>query len=92
MKKEIFVFKPCKTKAAFQANLKNSVNLDMKKIKEILSNNNYKIELFIEDLIIAKKEKYVINVFKDGKIILRDEKNKEKAKKIIKEVYEKINI
>ncbi len=39
---------------------------------------------------IAKKEKYILNIFKNGKIILRNEKNKEKGKKIIKEVYKKI--
>ena len=92
MKKEIFVFKPCKTKLAFQANLSNPNILDMKKIRKILSENNYKIELSLDDLIIAKKEKHILNVFKDGKIIVRDEKNKEKAKKIIKEVCEKISI
>ncbi len=87
MKKELFVFKPCKTNVAFQANFED-VEFDLKSIKEILIKEGYKIELLLNDLIIAKKE-HTLNVFKNGKIIIRN-KNEKESREIIKRIYKKI--
>ncbi len=88
MKDDLFVFKPCKTKAAFQANFEN-IKFDLEKVKKILEKENYKIELSLNDLIIAKKG-YMLNVFKNGKILIKEIKEESVAKKTIKEIYKKI--
>ena len=88
MKEELFVCKPCKTKAAFQANFEN-ISFDMKNIEKILKKENYSIELSLNDLIIAKKE-HTLNIFKNGKIMIKDVKSEKESKEIIKKIYKKI--
>ena len=84
-----FDFGWCKKKGAFKGTTKKSIKLDLSKVKEILEKEGYKIKLFLPDLIIAKK-RYTLNIFNNGKILLRGTKNEEKAKEIIKKFYEKI--
>ena len=86
---EIFIFKPCKTTAAYQGNLKKNISLDMTHAKKVLENQGYKIEISIKDLIIAKKE-HTINVFSNCKILLKGVSEEKKARKIIEKLYSKI--
>jgi len=88
-KQEIFIFKPCKTTAAYQGNLKKNISLDMNYAKNALEKQGYKIEISIKDLIIAKKE-HTINVFKNCKILLKGVSEEKKARNIIENLYKKI--
>lgn len=88
-KDEIFIFKPCKTTAAFQGNLKKNSSIDMDFAKKALEKQGYKIEIAIKDLIIAKKE-YTLNVFKNNKLLLKGISDEKKAREIIEKIYKKI--
>lgn len=88
MSKELFIFKPCKTKAAFQANFKN-VQFNLKDVESVLKKEKYNIEISLNDLIIAKKN-HILNVFKNGKIIIKNVDNEKESKEIIKKIYKKI--
>ena len=80
MKNDIFIFKPCTTGDAFQGVVKRHVKINLSKAEKILKEEGYKIEVLLHDLIIAKKD-YPINIFKDGRILLKNIKDEEKAKK-----------
>ncbi|MCD6576212.1 MAG: hypothetical protein J7K73_03570 [Nanoarchaeota archaeon] len=89
MKSNYYIFKPCTTGAAFQGVVKKLVKIDMSKAKEILKKEGYEIKLSLKDMIIAKN-KYTINIFKDGRVLVKEIKDEEKAKEIIKKIYEKL--
>ncbi|MCD6546949.1 MAG: hypothetical protein J7K22_00120 [Nanoarchaeota archaeon] len=86
---EIVIFQPCRTGAAFQGTPKKNLKLNMNKVKEVLSKKGFKIKLALKDVVIAEK-KYVFNIFKDGRIMIKEIKNEEEAKKQIKNLFKLI--
>ncbi len=89
MDEEFYIFKPCKTTAAFQGTLKKQISLDMNSVKRILEKEGYKIELALNDLVIARKG-HIVNIYNTGKILIKNIEDEEKAKKVIESIYKKI--
>jgi len=83
---EMFLFKPCKTGAAFQANLRKDLRLDLTKCEKTLKENGYEIVLNTRNVLIVKS-KYNISIFPSGRVLVKDITDEDEACKQVEKVY-----
>lgn len=85
-----FTGKPCTTKVSYEFFPKEKVTLDMN-----IANNEVslvgEIEIKSRVLIILKVDNKTVSVFKNGKIVVRGEKDELKARVVAKKVCETLN-
>lgn len=78
-----FVGQPCKSRTAFEFIPKQKTELDLQKTSKKLRQNNFKIEADTPVIIIVNCNGFPVSIFKNAKILVRETKDKEQAKKII---------
>jgi hypothetical protein len=83
---KVFIFRPCKTGAAFEAILKKNVKLDLEKISKTLEENGYKI-LALTDYILMIRGDYELSIFPSGKVLIKDINDATLAEMIIEKIY-----
>jgi ArsR family metal-binding transcriptional regulator len=76
-----FTQKPCRRKLAYEFLPKKKVLINLEKASEELTSTT-EIEVKTKVLLITKAENCTISIFPSGKILVRGEKEEEKAKKI----------
>lgn len=80
-----FIGKPCNAKTGFEFFPKEKIELNLDKLSEkIQSISN--IEINSKVLLIINIENKTASIFKNGKIVLRGEKNEKTAKKIAEKI------
>ena len=85
-----FVGQPCRTQLAFEFFPKKKVELDLKKISQNLE-KNFLVDLKTPVFLGVVVEKTSASVFKDGKILVKDTKNRLLAEKIAQKILAAIN-
>lgn len=91
MTREIFIFKPCSTTAAFQATPKKSVKLNLEESEKKLKKAGFKTVISIKDFLMMQG-KLRFDLFPNGKIIVKDCKEDAEAKKVVEKVYKTIGV
>jgi len=76
-----FIGKPCKSKTAYEFLPKKKLKIDLEKAVEELATIGT-IELHSKILLMANIDNAIISLFASGKILVRGEREEEKAKKI----------
>jgi len=89
--KEIFVFKPCRTGAAFQGDLKKNLKLDLTKCEKVLKGAGYEIVLNTANVLIIKS-KYNISVFPTGRVLVKDITDEKEACAAVEKVYKVLGL
>jgi TATA-box binding protein (TBP) (component of TFIID and TFIIIB) len=77
-----FVGKPCSSQVSFEFKPKNKVEIDLVKAKKELE-SFCKIEIESKFLLIVVINFKTVSIFKNGKLMVRGEKDQEKAKEAI---------
>jgi TATA-box binding protein (TBP) (component of TFIID and TFIIIB) len=80
-----FVGKPCSAKVSYEFFPKKKTKIDLEKAKEELEKIG-RIEINSKVLLIVVIDGKTISIFKNGKILVRGEKEEIKARKIAKKV------
>ena len=82
----VFVFKPCKTGAAFQGTLKRNVKLDLSKCEKALNEFGYKTLLKTKDVLIVNS-RYNISIFPSCRIIVKGITDEKEAREVVEKIY-----
>ncbi|HLD04346.1 MAG TPA: HesA/MoeB/ThiF family protein [Candidatus Nanoarchaeia archaeon] len=82
-KKELFILHYCKTKAALEVKPLRQLNLDLEKIKE-----SYTLVSDAGSILVVKVEGEEVIVHKQGVLMFKTLKDKEKAKELTEKIYE----
>lgn len=80
-----FTGKPCRSKSAYEFIPKKKARIDLEKAAVELS-NIATIELRSKILILAKLENATISLFESGKLLIRNELDEKKARKIAQKI------
>jgi ArsR family metal-binding transcriptional regulator len=86
MTNEIFIVKPCSTRAAFEGVLKRQTKLDLTDYSRALSNRGYELVAVTDYIIVAKKE-YEFTIFPSGRVLVKDIDDPDLAKTLIEKLY-----
>lgn len=78
----MFVLKRCSSKGAFEAIPKKNLNLDFDKI-----NKKFKVMVFTPVVVLIKIRGCDMSCFKNGKLLIKNCKDKENAEKVAKDFY-----
>lgn len=84
-----FVGKPCKSRVAFEFRPKKEIRIDLVKAGDALR-KEFPIELESKLLLIVGVEEHRVSIFPSGKLLVRGEREEEKAKKTAEKILEKI--
>jgi TATA-box binding protein (TBP) (component of TFIID and TFIIIB) len=82
-----FVGKPCTTKVSYEYFPKKKVKLDLDIATKEVSNVG-EIEIKSRVLLILKVDNKTVSIFKNGKIVVRGEKDELKSREVAKKVCE----
>jgi TATA-box binding protein (TBP) (component of TFIID and TFIIIB) len=85
-----FVGKPCTTKISYEFFPKNRVEINLELASNEI-NTVCEIEVCSKVLLIGKIENKTISIFKNGKIVVRGEKEETTARKIAEKICKKLD-
>lgn len=85
-----FTAKPCTTKVSYEFFPKDRVDINLEIASEEI-NSICEIEICSKVLLIGKIENRTISIFKNGKIVVRGEKDEKKARSIAEKICNKLN-
>ncbi len=85
-----FTIKPCNSRTAFEFVPTKEVNLDLAKISKRLKAKKVFVEIETNYLLMLKLENKNMTLFKSGKIIVKETKEKEEAKNFAEKLLKKI--
>lgn len=81
--------KPCRTKTAYEFTPKKPIKLDLNKVAQ-QTNQVTTIEVNTKLLLMLKKDQCMITIFPSGRILIRGERNEEKARRIVEKIVSTI--
>ena len=84
----MIIVKPCITMKGYNIILNKKINLDL--LLNCLKNKSYE-EVIKNEFILVVRKKYLISVFPNGKILIRDLEDKKVAKAIANEILNCLN-
>jgi len=87
MELDEFTGQPCRTKLAYEFIPKKTLKIDLKKAEEELC-NTCTIEISTKMLLMLKIDNCTVSLFPSGKLLVRGEKEEEKARKIAKKAVQ----
>jgi TATA-box binding protein (TBP) (component of TFIID and TFIIIB) len=81
--------KPCRTKMAYEFLPKNKIDIDLDKAAEEL-NSIANIDVKTKVLLMMKLDNLTISLFPSGKLLVRGEREEEKAKKAAEKILKQL--
>lgn len=91
MPNEIFIVKPCSTRAAFEGVLKHQAKLNLTDYSKRLRDKGYEL-IAITDYVIVAKRDYEFTIFPSGKVLVKDIDDPDLAKTLLQRLYGDLNL
>nr|MDO8099375.1 hypothetical protein [Candidatus Njordarchaeota archaeon] len=90
MSNEMFIVKPCSTRAAFEGIPKHQAKLNLTDRSRRLLDKGYELIAVTDYVIVAKKD-YEFTIFPSGKVLVKDIDDPDLAKTLLETLYGDLN-
>jgi len=86
-----FAMQPCKSRQAFEFVPKTPLSLDLRKVAEVFRKHNVGVEVETDFLLMLQSDGHAVSLFKSGKIIVKNESEKDAARVVAEKILTLLN-